>query len=629
MKILVIGNCQSGRIGMAMKTMMGNLASVDTFNPFITATNGNNQDYSSYDYIFYHSICQNIIDVHKEQIKGKVILYPRLVFRGFHPDMAYVRVNNKVIRTHTGDYSSALILFAYLQNLSIKQTLTLFNAKTFDLLGYNNVWLESCEQLITEGRATNFDFTGLPHKWLKYGCFMNSINHPKIRMVSDIAKHLLDQENIKYKITSALEFIPDVDRAGAIWGCYPEIAEQLGIEGYYGFSFKHNVLDLHDFIEHSYQVYSQYDKNKLVIDRDLSIYAQLDNNKKKPIAKTIKERLKNPYTILPKHHYWNKSVANIPIQEVDPIIDTPFTLNSQQKIATAGSCFAQHLSRALEKNGFNYYVAEPAKEGMSKEKAHKYNYGIFSARFGNIYTARQLNQLFDRAFSMFTPIDSTWERIDGRFVDPFRPQVAPDGYTCKKDVVDSRIRHLKKVKEMFTQLNTFIFTLGLTEAWQSTIDGAIFPLAPGVVAGEMNDAYHFVDFTVNDVIKDLNSFIGKLHKINATANIILTVSPVPLIATYKNQHVLTSTTYSKSVLRVAAEEICNQHKHIAYFPSYEIITGSYTKGRYFEDNLRGIKNSGINHVMRLFFKHYASELDKSISIDDAFNVICDEEEIES
>ena len=38
--------------------------------------------------------------------------------------------------------------------------------------------------------------------------------------------------------------------------------------------------------------------------------------------------------------------------------------------------------------------------------------------------------------------------------------------------------------------------------------------------------------------------------------------------------------------------------------SDEIVTGWYNKGRYFADDLRSVTQEGIDHVMRLFSRHY-------------------------
>ena len=116
---------------------------------------------------------------------------------------------------------------------------------------------------------------------------------------------------------------------------------------------------------------------------------------------------------------------------------------------------------------------------------------------------------------------------------------------------------------------------------------------------------------------------------------ILTVSPVPLIATYEKRHVLVSTTYSKSVLRAAAEVATRQFSNCHYFPAYEIITGNYNRGRYFEDDLRSVTAEGVDHVMKLFIKHYCAapaggdDLIHAVTreIQQVAGIFCDEERL--
>ena len=70
-------------------------------------------------------------------------------------------------------------------------------------------------------------------------------------------------------------------------------------------------------------------------------------------------------------------------------------------------------------------------------------------------------------------------------------------------------------------------------------------------------------------------------------------------------HVLVSTTYSKSVLRVVCEDLSSDNPDICYFPSYEIIIGNHARGAYFGEDCRSVTATGVDHVMRLFFKHFA------------------------
>lgn len=134
----------------------------------------------------------------------------------------------------------------------------------------------------------------------------------------------------------------------------------------------------------------------------------------------------------------------------------------------------------------------------------------------------------------------------------------------------------------------------------------MFPIAPGAAGGVVDTAgYAFVNFGADEVIADLEIFLTQLKAINPRAQVILTVSPVPLVATYEPRHVLVSTVASKSILRVAADTIQRRHAHVDYFPSYEIVTGGFSRGAYFGPDLRSIQGEGVDHVMRVFMRHYS------------------------
>ena len=313
----------------------------------------------------------------------------------------------------------------------------------------------------------------------------------------------------------------------------------------------------------------------------------------------------HPYKSAPDHNFWRRSVAGIESDQVEPVVAFPRWINRDTRVATAGSCFAQHIARYLKRSGFNYYVAEPGHPILPQSVLAKNNYGLFSARYGNIYTARQLHQLLERAYGRFTPVEPAWQQSDDVFLDPFRPSTQPGGFISRYELERDREQHFAAVHEMLETLDVFVFTLGLTECWVSREDGAVFPICPGVEGGTFDpERYAFYNQTLDDVLADMTSFLMSLARLNPTARVILTVSPVPLAATARqDQHVLTATTYSKSVLRVAAETLAERFGHVAYFPSYEIITGAFNRGSYYADDLRNVVEGGVSHVMRLFMKH--------------------------
>lgn len=347
----------------------------------------------------------------------------------------------------------------------------------------------------------------------------------------------------------------------------------------------------------------------------------------------------HPYKELSPYAFWNRSVAGVPPFAVDPVIDVPFRISASDAVATAGSCFAQNIARALQRKGFCYFVTEPAPPQLSPRHAAKANYGVFSARYGNIYTTRQLVQLFDRAFGVFVPSLSSWYRREGGYVDPLRPRIEPEGFASEEELIADRTRHLACVRHLFETLDVFVFTLGLTESWEHKASRLALPLAPGVAGGEWESSeYEFRNYSVDEVERDLLGFIDRLRSVNPSCRIVLTVSPVPLAATYECRHVLVSTCLSKAVLRVAAESCASGRPAVCYFPAYEIITGPHSGGRYFEDDLRSVTKAGVDHVMRVFFMHFAGSNQEpeakalryvEAELEAVRDIICDEEALSS
>jgi hypothetical protein len=275
------------------------------------------------------------------------------------------------------------------------------------------------------------------------------------------------------------------------------------------------------------------------------------------------------------------------------------------KIATAGSCFAQHIGRALKQRGLSYVDYEPPPEFLTPEAAEQHGYGIYSCRYGNIYTVRQLLQLFQESFGERRPETVIWE-ASGRFYDRLRPAVLPGGTATAEEIDVLRAAHLAAVNRMFLEVDLFVFTLGLTEAWINKSDGTVFPTAPGVIAGRFDPAEtQFKNFRYQEILGDLEKFLDVLARVNSKCRVLLTVSPVPLAATATGDHVLVASTYSKCVLRAVAGDIARDRSNVTYFPSYELITGPQARYAYFNPDLRTVAASGVSEVMRHFFGSFA------------------------
>ena len=79
--------------------------------------------------------------------------------------------------------------------------------------------------------------------------------------------------------------------------------------------------------------------------------------------------MSHPYEQMPSQAFWRKTVSAQAWGQLDFKPATKFKLKPALKIATAGSCFAQHMARRLESFGLSHWVVEQAPTGVSPERA--------------------------------------------------------------------------------------------------------------------------------------------------------------------------------------------------------------------------------------------------------------------
>ena len=306
----------------------------------------------------------------------------------------------------------------------------------------------------------------------------------------------------------------------------------------------------------------------------------------------------HPYKTAPDIAFWSRAVAAGFDAGAACKADEAL-IRRDDLVASAGSCFASNLVPYLEHAGFRYLRVEAPHPALDGVPAENLGYANFSAAYGNVYSPRQLLQLLRRSHGQFRPTEDRWH-VGDAVIDPFRPGLR---YPAQSDLEFDLLtrQHLAAVHEVFRTATVFIFTLGLTEAWYSSVDGAVFPACPGTVAGRFDAArHHFVNFSVAEIIADLEAFVRELRVLNPRVRLILTVSPVPLVATATNGHVLPASVYSKSVLRVAADEIRRRFEGVTYFPAYEIVSGPQAPDHFYAADRRNVSEAAVQTVMSAF-----------------------------
>ena len=316
---------------------------------------------------------------------------------------------------------------------------------------------------------------------------------------------------------------------------------------------------------------------------------------------SVKNVTPNPYDLAPPHSSWRKclSVSDFYLREM---YQPSVTLSGEDRIATAGSCFAQKIGYELRNSTANVIDYEPIPHGMSRKTATRLGFGLYSARYGNIYTSAQWLQLIQDAFSENIRSDALWKKND-RYFDGLRANLEPSGYVSLDICMQARLAHLYQIRRLCLDATVFIFTLGLTERWENRETGTVYPICPGAIDAHFGSTFHFFNNVgLSETVRELEQCITLLRAQNPFLRFIFTVSPVPLMATASGGHVLAATSRSKAILRTAIEEVVRTNSGCDYFPSYEIVTFNPLHRIAFEANQREVRGEVVESIMEVFFQ---------------------------
>jgi len=312
-----------------------------------------------------------------------------------------------------------------------------------------------------------------------------------------------------------------------------------------------------------------------------------------------------------RHQLW-PTIKNKKISSLSWIADNlknDLEVNKETKIISLGSCFAREIKEWLIKNKFNYLICENNKSPWSSPQVFTGDKGALpnthaSAAWERVYNTFTFRHIVDYTFND--------DLIDKRLLNV---TIKGKKYVC--DVVRNRIlypnkevaikdikQHIEESKKMFESTDIIIFTLGLTEIWESKERGI-------VAASNQSNFYKLPEdfkFRVsrfNENLENLKYSYDILKKYNKNLKFLVTVSPVHLLATYRNDlDVISASSNSKSTLRAVADEF-KDVEGVTYFPSYEIasITAGLDGINAFPDN-HHVDRKVVNHIMNTFNKKF-------------------------
>jgi hypothetical protein len=233
-------------------------------------------------------------------------------------------------------------------------------------------------------------------------------------------------------------------------------------------------------------------------------------------------------------------------------------LGVDDQIVTVGSCFARELRTYLADGGF---------------------------ASGHFWVPEGLNNTY--AVLDFL----SWVVGGAETAGGFRYDRLPSGEIAEWTPEQERLDYRQSVEGA----GAFVFTFGLAEVWEDKKTGGVF--WRGVPESIYDaDRHHFRLTSVEENENNISRTIEVVRQANPEAPIVLTLSPVPLGATFRGISCMTADAVSKSTLRIALDRVMAEgYPNVYYWPSFEVVRWA---GSHLDWRAYGIPDNRPYHVSR-------------------------------
>lgn len=222
---------------------------------------------------------------------------------------------------------------------------------------------------------------------------------------------------------------------------------------------------------------------------------------------------------------------------------SPFVTKDTALVAF-GSCFAANISKYLHARDYNVLT-------MTGNKSY-----VTSMGDGIVHTFA-IRQQFEWAWLNKVPSVDLWH-----------------GYKAEDFGYDEEAR--QDTLKLFNKAEMFIITLGLSEIWYDEPTGEVFWRA--VPADKIDPSRHkFRVSSQAETLANLHAILKLIRDHRGDVPVMISVSPIPLTATFRPVSCVSANAVSKAILRSAVDELIRQANDpkLFYFPSYDVVTTAF------------------------------------------------------
>ena len=221
-------------------------------------------------------------------------------------------------------------------------------------------------------------------------------------------------------------------------------------------------------------------------------------------------------------------------------------ISSETRFFTLGSCFARHIAGAIDRKGHRV-CRMPLDESINTTFANRY---------------------FLERLAEYPTDERVLERIE--------------------ELINRAGMNLEILSTELACADVVILTLGVAPCFfERGTNRFIMPRPSAINHLALAEKYQFRTSTVTENVTNLLAIVSAIRTLNISARIFLTLSPVPLRGSFEFESAVTADCLSKSVLRVATQEVLTKKpERVYYWPSFEIVRwmGAHAGPTYGEDD---------------------------------------------
>jgi len=275
-----------------------------------------------------------------------------------------------------------------------------------------------------------------------------------------------------------------------------------------------------------------------------------------------------------------------------PTITPKFQILPEHRVFCIGSCFAREVEAALTR--LNFDVCSVIRNLPRSERRLKADAGMFN-KYTIASICNELRWALDPEYPYRHEL-ALVENPDGLFEDHhLSGRNYADELPRAGEFREAFNREFQRVREA----DLIVLTLGLSEAWYDRETKLLLNVAPSKpVVEKYPKRFEVQVLGFHESLQWLESVYDLLTRFGKPGRrILLTVSPVPLLATFRSQDVLVANTYSKAVLRTVAEHFQQGKDDVCYFPSFEFAALSYPDLVWGKRDFRHVNRFFVEHIM--------------------------------